>query len=84
MDPSSKDELLCNGAEDSDEDGVHLGLITIVLVPDNCWCCCCCSKASVLDPTPSDELLCNGAEDSDEDVGLITFLATTYLCPFTF
>ncbi len=30
LDPSPRDELLCNGAEDSDEDGVQLGLITFL------------------------------------------------------
>ncbi len=41
LDPLPTEELSFNGADFRDEDGVHLGLITIILVPDNCCCCCC-------------------------------------------
>ena len=71
LDPSPRNGLLCNGAdrvEIPNRDGVHLGLITIILAPDDDCCCCGEKKAvSVLDPLLTDQLFFNGADFRDEN-----------------
>ena len=84
LDPSPRNGLLCNGADRAEipnGDGVHLGLITIILVPDNC--CYCGGKKAVSLPLLTDELFFLGADFRDEDrvhLGLITTILVPDNC----